>query len=178
MEKELNSLDEEEEGRARLIVLLRHGIAEDRAPGKKDEERALTPEGHARMMKLAGGLERAFPKAQVIYSSPLVRAVQTAQWVAKAYRSRIKITQSEALAPSGTHQDFLQLIRSIPERRIILVGHEPTLTSNTVALLGLTNDSQGLELKKGGCYALRLRGENGAVLDWALSPRILRRLAE
>lgn len=179
MEKELNFRDEEEEkGRDRLIVLLRHGIAEDRAPGRKDEDRALTPVGHARTTKLARGLERVFPRARVIYSSPLVRAMQTARCVAKAYRSRIEITRSESLAPSGTHEEFLQLIRSIPERRVILVGHEPTLTSNAVALLGLTNDGQGLELKKGGCYALRLRGENGAILEWALSPRILRRLAE
>ncbi len=170
--------DEEEESRDRVVVLLRHGIAEERTAGKPDEERALTPEGHARMMKLAGGLERAFPKAQIIYSSPLVRATQTAQWVSKAYRSRVKINQTEALAPGTTPEAFIEFLRSVPERRIIAVGHEPVLTQNAVALLGLTNAHQGLELKKGACYALRLRGERDAVLEWMLSPRILRRLSE
>ncbi len=92
--------DEEEESRDRVVVLLRHGIAEEPTAGKPDEERALTPEGHARMMKLAGGLERAFPKAQIIYSSPLVRATQTAQWVSKAYRSRVKVNQTEGSLPA------------------------------------------------------------------------------
>ncbi len=178
MEKKQNPREEDEETRDRLIVLLRHGIAEDRGEGKPDEERALTPEGHARMMKIAAGIEFAVPKAQAIVSSPLVRAMQTALWVSKAYRSRIKVKQSEALAPAGTHEQFLELIRSVPERRIILVGHEPNLTRNATALLALTNDRCGLELKKGGCYGIRLGGETAAVLEWALSPRILRKLAE
>ena len=178
MKKKQDPREEEEEGRDRLIVLLRHGIAEDRGEGKPDEERALTPDGHARMMKIAGGLECTVPKAQAIYSSPLVRAMQTALWVSKAYRSRIKVTQSGALAPSATNEQFMQLIRSVPERRIILVGHEPTLSRNAAALLGLTNDGHGLELKKGGCYGIRLRGGTEAVLEWAFSPRILRKLAK
>lgn len=161
-----------------MIVLLRHGIAEEPTAGKPDAERALTPEGHARMMKLASGLERAFPKAQVIYSSPLVRAMQTALWVSKAYRSRVKINQTDVLAPGATPEAFIELLRNVPERRIIAVGHEPVLTHDAVTLLGLTNARHGLELKKGACYALRLQGERDAVLEWMLSPRILRRLAE
>lgn len=170
--------DEEEETRDRVIVLLRHGIAEEATEGKPDAERVLTPEGHARMMKLAGGLERAFPKAQVIYSSPLVRAMQTALWVSKAYRSRIKVNQTDALAPGASAEQLVELLKSVPERRIIAVGHEPVLTNDAVTLLGLTNASHGLELKKGACYALRLHGDQQATLEWMLSPRILRRLAE
>lgn len=174
-----NSHDEDaEESRDRLIVLFRHGIAEDRSADKPDAERVLTRDGHARMMKAAGGLERAFPKAQVIYSSPLVRAVQTAQWIAKGYRSRIKVTQTDALAPGARPEDFKELLRTIAERRIIAVGHEPTLTQAAAALLGLTTDAGGLELKKGGCYAIRIHADGRGVLDWMLSPRILRRLAE
>lgn len=169
--------EEEEEGRDRIVVLLRHGIAEDHSGEKPDEERALTPEGHARMMKIALGLERALPKAQAIYTSPLVRAVQTAQWVAKAYRSRIKLTQTTALVPGASHEQFVDFLRTVPERRIIVVGHEPNLTHNAASLLRLPVTG-GLELKKGGCYTIRIHAGGEAVLDWALSPRILRRLAE
>ncbi len=170
--------DEEEEGRERVIVLLRHGIAEEPTAGKADAERALTPEGHARMMKLATGLERAFPKAQVIYSSPLVRAMQTALWVSKAYRSRLKINQTDSLVPGSAPDAFIEFLKSVPERRIIAVGHEPVLTRDALALLGVSSDGHGLELKKGACYALRLHGDHEATLEWMLSPRILRRLAE
>lgn len=169
--------DEDEESRDRIVVLFRHGIAEDKAEGKPDFERALTPEGHARMMKIAGGLERAFPRAQVIYTSPLVRAVQTAQWIVKAYRSRIKVAQTEALIPGKSPEEFIEFLRGVSERRIIAVGHEPVLSADAGALLGLERNG-GLELKKGGCYAIRISGDGSAKLDWMLSPRILRRLAE
>ena len=173
-----SSHEANEKSLERVIILFRHGIAEDHTADKPDAERVLTPDGHARMMKLSLGLERAFPKAQAIYSSPLVRAVQTALWVSKAYRSRIKVTQTDTLAPGATPEAFTQLIRTLPERRIIAVGHEPTLTDFATALLGLTNERQGLELKKGGCYAIRVRGDHEGVLEWMLSPRVLRRLAD
>src|SRR5215210_5316150 len=103
--------DEEDEGqRDRFVVLLRHGIAEDRVGEKTDEERSLTPEGHARMKQIAKGLERAFPKAQVIYSSPLLRAVQTALWLSKGYRSRVKVNTTDALIPGASTKQFADFI--------------------------------------------------------------------
>ena len=171
-------IEEEDEGRDRLIVFLRHGIAEDSRDGVTDEQRALTPDGHAEMMKLAAGIERAFPRAQTIYSSPLVRAVQTALWVSKAYRSRIKVHETPALTPQSPPDDFANLLRTVNERRIIVVGHEPNLTANMLALCGLTNAGSRLALQRGGCYAVRLHAEDQGVLEWLLSPRILRKLAE
>lgn len=170
--------DEEDEGqRDRFVVLLRHGIAEDRVGDKTDEERSLTPEGHARMKQIAKGLERAFPKAQVIYSSPLLRAVQTALWLSKGYRSRVKVNTTDALIPGASTGQFADFIAGIQERRVIVVGHEPNLSENLLQLAGLSAGDH-LELKKGGCYGMRLRQDGGAVLEWLLSPRILRKLSE
>ncbi|MGZ5431761.1 MAG: SixA phosphatase family protein [Thermoanaerobaculia bacterium] len=157
----------------RFIVLLRHGIAEDATPDKKDEDRGLTAEGHARMKQIARGLERALPKVQAIYSSPLLRAVQTALWVSKAYRSRANVNTVDALSPSATPKQFLALVKSIKERRAVIVGHEPVLTQGLRALVGV----EGIELKKGGCFGVRLLPEGTAVLEWVLPPRILRELA-
>lgn len=170
--------DDEEEGRReRFLVLLRHGIAEDPAEGKADEDRSLTPEGHARMKQIARGLERAFPKAQVIYASPLLRAVQTALWVSKGYRSRVKVQTSDVLIPGTSPAEFLEFLAGIKERRVIVVGHETNLSDNLMELVGLTA-ARPFELKKGGCYGVRLFGDGTAVLEWLLSPRILRKLAE
>jgi phosphohistidine phosphatase SixA len=169
--------EEEEEGqRDRFLVLLRHGIAEDMVDGKTDDARSLTPEGHARMKQIARGLEEAFPKAQAIYSSPLLRAVQTALWVSKGYRSRIKVKTVDALLPDASREDFRKFIDGIQERRVIIVGHEPTLTHGLLELTGL--DGGSVELQKGGGYGLRLRSGGGAILEWLLSPRILRKLGE
>jgi phosphohistidine phosphatase len=171
------NVDDEEEGqRDRFLVLLRHGIAEEKSEGKADEQRSLTSEGHARMKQVAIGLERAFPKAQAIYSSPLLRAMQTALWVSKGYRSRVKVNSTEALTPGASLADFKKFIEGIQDRRTILVGHEPNLSASLAELVGLPGGS--LELKKGGCYGVRLRSDGTAMLEWLLSPRILRKLGE
>jgi len=65
------------------IVLLRHGIAEKKG-GKPDEKRRLTDEGNEKMRGIARGLARLLPGAEALYSSPLVRATETAQWIARA----------------------------------------------------------------------------------------------
>lgn len=169
--------DDDDVGYDRFIVLLRHGIAEEATQDKPDADRSLTPEGHARMKQIAKGLERVFPRAQVIYSSPLVRAVQTSLWLTKGYRSRIKVTTSDALKPDASKKQFEQFIATVHEKRAIIVGHEPTLTAALEALVGLSGKHR-LELKKGGCYGVRLRTDGTAALEWLLSPRILRRLAE
>jgi phosphohistidine phosphatase len=160
----------------RFVILLRHGIAEDASPGKKDEDRGLTSEGHARMKEVARGLAEALPKAQVIYTSPLLRAVQTALWVSKGYKSKLTINTTDLLAPAASPKQFLELLRSIDERRVIVVGHEPNLTANMAALCGF--DAKKLELKKGGCYGVRIDPDGKATLEWLLSPRVLRRLGE
>lgn len=161
----------------RFIVLLRHGIAEDPTPEKKDEDRSLTAEGHARMKEIARGLSRVLPKAQAIYSSPLLRAVQTALWVSKGYQSRAAVTTTEALVPGASTKDFLALIASIKERRAVIIGHEPTLTDDLRALVEL-NQWDRVELKKGGCYGVRILGDGTAVWEWMLTPRILRKLGD
>ena len=161
----------------RFVILLRHGIAEDPTPEKKDEDRSLTAEGHARMKQIARGLERSMPRVQIIYTSPLLRAMQTALWVSKGYRSRAAIQTSDALAPGATQKQFLELVRSITARRVIIVGHEPNLTDNLIALTQI-QESQGVELKKGGCYGVRILENGQGVLEWLLPPRILRKLGE
>jgi phosphohistidine phosphatase len=172
-----NADDEEEGQRDRFLVMLRHGIAEEKTDAKRDEERSLTSEGHGRMKMIAKGIERAFPKAQAIYSSPLLRSVQTALWVSKGYRSRIKVNTTDALIPGASTAEFAEFINGIKERRAIVVGHEPNLSNNLTELIGLPS-SDAVELKKGGCYGVRLRTDGTALLEWLLSPRILRKLGE
>lgn len=171
--------DQDEEGgrKDRFLVILRHGIAEDKTADKPDEERSLTAEGHARIKQIALGLERVFPKVQGVYSSPLLRAVQTALWVAKAYRSRVKVKTIDALAPGAGADQLRAFLNQIKEKRIVIVGHEPSLSANLKALVGLP-PTYPLELKKGGLYGVRLRSDGSASLEWLLSPRVLRKLAE
>ena len=154
----------------RFIVLLRHGIAGDRDGSKPDEERELTEDGHRRMKEIARGLQELFPKAETIISSPLVRAQQTAKWVSKAYD--LPVETSPALSTDSDADQFRKLVESVTARRAIFVGHEPTLSAFMLALTGMTGE---IELKKGGCYGIRLGADGAGRLEWMLPPRAMRR---
>ena len=157
----------------RFLVFLRHGIAEDPSPDKNDEDRGLTAEGHAKMKQIARGLTQVLPKVQAIYSSPLLRAVQTALWVSKGFKSRANVNTVDALKPEASKKELLALLKKIGEERVVLVGHQPSLSAHVSALVG--HDVP--ELKKGGCYGVRLGADGKATLEWMLTPRILRKLS-
>ncbi len=149
----------------KFVVLLRHGIAHPRGT-KPEEERDLTEAGHRRMKEVARGLANLFPKATRLISSPLIRCTQTAEWVEKAYGGRLELETSDDLRPDGDRSSLRKLIDATRSRRIILVGHEPYL-SEAIAMES--------ELKKGGCYGVRVSRE-GLTLEWMLPPRALRRI--
>lgn len=159
----------------RFIVLLRHGIAEDRNDAKADEERRLTDKGNARMKLIGRGMATLFPAAEVIYSSPLVRCMETAAWVRRGYRERIAIEATDALVPTAAPEELRELLaRSRDQRQILFVGHEPTLSRNMASLTGMVG-KYSFELRKGGCYGLRIPSESAsAELEWILPPRALR----
>lgn len=160
----------------RLIVLLRHGIAEEPSADKKDEERSLTAEGNRRMKQIAKGLATLLPNVRKIYASPLLRAVQTSLWVSKGYRSRAAVTTLDVLAPGGKIKDAAEFLREVSDARVVVVGHEPDLTETLLALTGIR--ATDLELKKGGCYGVRLGPDGRGTLEWILTPRVLRRLGK
>jgi phosphohistidine phosphatase SixA len=105
-----------------------------------------------------------------------LRAVQTALWVSKGYKSRVNINTTDVLSPGVATKQFVALVQKIEEKRVIFVGHEPTLTANMAALTGV--DASKLELKKGGGYGVRIAPDGTATLEWLLSPRVLRKLEE
>jgi phosphohistidine phosphatase len=152
---------------AKFVILLRHGIAEEKGT-KPDEQRELTKVGHERMKKIARNLPTFFPHIEAIFSSPLIRAVQTAEWVARAYD--LPIAQTDVLAPTATPATARTFIRDTDLEHIVCVGHEPSLTALMQSLTGITG---ALELKKGGCYGLRVH-EDGATLECMLPARLLR----
>lgn len=155
----------------RFVILLRHGLAEELTPEKTDAERELTEEGHRKMKKLAKGLYKLFPKAEVIVSSSLRRAVQTAEWISNAY-GHAPVEISEALAPDSNETRFRELLDSLTARRAIFIGHEPMLS---IFMLTLTAMAGEIELAKGGCYGIRIDADGSARLEWMLPPRAMRK---
>src|SRR5262245_12823533 len=90
------------------LYLIRHAVAEERGDKWPDDtKRPLTEDGTSRMRKAARGLDRLGVTLDVVVTSPLVRAKQTAEVVASALNPRPPIVSIESLAPEGTFQEIV-----------------------------------------------------------------------
>jgi phosphohistidine phosphatase len=160
------------------IYILRHGIAVERGtPGyKKDSDRPLTKEGIEKMHQIAESILAMDLKFDLILSSPLVRAEQTARIVADELDEEVTFT--DHLSPDGNALELVREINDEKPQRVLLVGHEPDL-SHLISLLVSGNTDASIELKKGGLCKMtadRLVFSQCATLNWLLTPKQLRSL--
>ncbi len=161
------------------IYLLRHGIAVDPgSSGMPDDARPLTEKGIKRMRQIADGLLAIDLQIDAIITSPLVRARQTAEIVANALGLKDLLETSNVLATGSDPATIERFLRSRAESRLLLVGHNPTLSELVSLMVAGARRSPICELKKGGIAALvRTEGSSGLhELSWLAPPRLLRRL--
>ena len=162
------------------LYILRHGIAADRSSKYPDDNlRPLTRKGIDRMRREAKGMSAIGIAPDLIISSTLVRAVQTAE-----------IVQQGLSAPSA--YDYHARARSLRRTRlrsceelaashattssVMVVGHEPHLSS-LVSYILTGEVSWLISLKKGALCSIDLSPSGRGQLLWALAPRQLRALA-
>jgi len=164
------------------IYLLRHGIAVE--PGttgyESDSERPLTAKGKNRLRAAARAMEELGLSFDLILSSPLLRAKQTAEIIAGHLKLRKKLAFSDHLAPAGNPRLLIQqLNQSRPEpENVLLVGHEPYL-GKLMALLVSGNTTLEIDFKKGGLCKLAaefLLYGRCAKLAWLLTPRQMEKM--
>lgn len=158
------------------LFILRHGIAvEHGAPGfASDDDRPLTPKGKRQMHKITAAMRVMKLRFDLILSSPLVRARQTAEIVATDLKLKKRLDFADALKPGG---DVKQLVKRINEldstpENVVLVGHEPYLSELISRFVTGRTDAH-LALKKGGLVKLeteKLRAGKCATLAWLLTP--------
>lgn len=116
------------------VILVRHADAAPETLTQRDPHRHLTPEGRAQARALGRRLARAgWPVVRVL-SSPLVRAVQTAELVAAALSEERTVEVLVCLAPDGNYHEVEAALRTCErtvagEGAVILVGHEPSLSA-------------------------------------------------
>jgi len=165
------------------LLVIRHAIAEDRdafgRTGEDDDLRPLTDEGREKMIRGAAGLRVLLPTLDLLASSPLVRAQQTAAIVAKAYGMEA-IETTSTLEPDADLARFESWIAGQPRAATVaVVGHEPHLSTLVTWLLAGV-DASHIVLKKGAACALafdgRVRRAEGVLL-WLQTPAALRMLA-
>lgn len=163
---------------AHELYLIRHGVAEERGDAWPDDtRRPLTEEGISRLKKGARGLVRLGVEFDVILTSSLVRARQTAEIFAAAFNTRPAIVVIDSLAPEGSVQAVMNDLEKHARRaRIALVGHEPGIGELAARLFG---SRRPLEFKKGAVCRIDLESIPSAGpgnLRWFLTPSILREL--
>ena len=161
------------------LYLVRHAIAAERGTEWPDDTtRPLTKRGISRFRECVRGLRELEVSLDEIFTSPLVRAKQTADILAAGMDGKPSVKMLEALGPGHTVQNVMaQLAKVAKRRRIALVGHEPELGELAAQLIGARH---AIPFKKGGVCRVdleRLTPKDVGTLIWFVGPKVLRQLA-
>jgi len=133
------------------LYVMRHGPAEEDSPTGRDADRALTPSGRERVRSVARALVAESESPFVIVSSPLVRALQTAEIVAATTDLEQRVRDDKGardsgatgaveirreMSPGGDKLSLLLELLQAGRKRVMVVGHEPDLSMLVAHLLG------------------------------------------
>jgi phosphohistidine phosphatase len=164
------------------VLVIRHGPAGDpeawESEGRDDRLRPLSPDGKKDMRQAASGLATLQPHVDVVATSPLVRAVQTAEIIASEYGC--EVITADALTPEeDPARTLVWLGTQRTDWTVALVGHEPHLSALISHMLA-GKRTAFVELKKGGACLLEVAAfsPGSCTLKWLLTRRELVRLGE
>jgi phosphohistidine phosphatase len=165
---------------AARLYLIRHAIAAERGSEWPDDgKRPLTSKGRARMRAAVRGFAELGVHLDVVLTSPLVRAVQTAEIVVAGLSPKPALAETPALEPDAAPAAVAAALR--PHRRVravALVGHEPGIGTLAGWLLGAAHP---VEFKKGAICCLESPlppGDGSGRLLWHATPAMLRALGK
>jgi phosphohistidine phosphatase len=156
------------------LYFLRHGLAADREdwPAEEDFARPLTARGQDQLKRTAETLAALDLRLDVILTSPLTRALQTAEIVAKRLDMLDRLVPDQRLSPGFEVGQLSAILQAHPgAANLMLVGHEPDFSQTISALIG----GGTIVCKKGGLARVdvpsgtQLAGE----LVWLIPPSVL-----
>ena len=164
------------------LYLVRHAVAAERGPAyPDDDQRPLTPEGVERWRTAVAGLRAFGVQVDVVLTSPLARAQETAGILAAGLKPAPSVVRVDALTPGARFADVVAAVTAYAgarkASRLALVGHEPDLGELAARLLGARG---AVEFKKGAVCRIdvtRAMPGGPGVLRWFVPPRVLRVLA-
>lgn len=163
------------------VYLMRHGIAQakDDPDIGSDDDRELTKKGAKKARKVAKGLRALKIDFDRIITSPLPRAKETAEIVAKVFDMEEQVEEAPELKPQASVESLAaRLLEYRDCQQLLLVGHQPFL-GRAASLLLSRNEGVEIDLKKGGICCIELNEldmKRPGVFRWMLTPRQLRKL--
>jgi phosphohistidine phosphatase len=160
-----------------VIYFLRHASAgQPLANPKKDEKRALDKDGIQQCGIVGRALVALDVQVDTMISSPLKRAAQTASLVGNELGYEGKLQLEDSLRPRATFSDFRRLLEKyVKQEAIMVVGHNPNLSEFLARTISDTGCEAGIDLKKGAVAKVEM-DRNSGVLQWCVTPKLLRSL--
>jgi phosphohistidine phosphatase len=156
------------------LIFVRHAAAIERSAEISEEQRYLTSQGRVFFRKTAQTMLKNGIEPSLIISSPLIRAVQTADILAETLTYIGQLVIVDALSPGFALPSLRELCDTFHSaNELVLVGHEPDLSSMVGSLLNLPS---GFDFKKGAAVKVKIdpaRPKKPAVFKWLASGRKL-----
>jgi phosphohistidine phosphatase len=158
-----------------LVYFLRHANAgQKRLNPVQDEKRPLDKEGIEQCRFVGRFLNTLDVHVDLILSSPLKRATQTASMVGNEIAYEAKIETTPALHPSASYESFHELLLGVKElESVMVVGHNPNQSQFLSLLVTGGLSDRAIELKKGSVARVEV-GAKRAVLNWLITPRLVK----
>ncbi|GAC1648606.1 MAG: hypothetical protein NVS9B15_07430 [Acidobacteriaceae bacterium] len=157
-----------------IIYFLRHASAgEKRSTSKKDDQRALDADGIQQCYQLSRLFSRLDVVPDLIITSPLKRALQTAAMVANELGYDDKLRIEKSLKPETKWEDFRPMLRSYGNETVIVVGHSPNLSQFVGRIISDAGHRAEIDIRKGGVARVDFDGRRGE-LQLLLTPKLIR----
>jgi phosphohistidine phosphatase len=158
-----------------IVYFLRHANAgQKRLSPVQDEKRPLDKEGIEQCRYVGRLLNAMDAHVDLILSSPLKRATQTASLVGNEIAYEQRIERTPALAPMADYERFRQLLYQVRElEAIMVVGHNPNMSRFLSLLVTAGTSERAIEMKKGSVARVEV-GAKRAVLNWMVTPRVVK----
>lgn len=155
-----------------ILYFLRHAEAVELTDTLQDEWRYLTEKGRSSAEKISNHIAKYGPKPRLTITSPLTRAVQTAEIVAKKACRKNVVISSPLLLPDADPCAVIDYLKQCKDsKRVLVVGHEPQLGELVARILNLNIIS--IPMKKASCIALEFdpyTENKPARFCWYLTP--------
>lgn len=160
-----------------IIYFLRHASAgKSKSDPAKDAKRGLDEDGIVQCRLVGSALAALDVAVDVVLSSPLKRATQTASLVATEFGYDGKVVTDKALSPGASFNDFRQLLQKHSRAdAMMVVGHNPNLSHFLSLAITARKEGSALELRKGAVAKVDAR-HRSATLEWLLTPKLVNAL--